>query len=115
MRSIVAQVATAAVKSASPATPVIDPGRIVVKLRPNAEPAAVGMLERTAGVELERALPEIRVYVMQAPAGHADAAVAALRRSPIVEVAQREIVLSALDTAPKFISPKAHRPGARFA
>src|SRR5918994_3818459 len=105
MRSIVAQVATAAVKSASPATPVIDPGRIVVKLRPNAEPAAVGMLERTAGVELERALPEIRVYVMQAPAGHADAAVAALRRSPIGQGPQPQIVLSALDNAPEVLSP----------
>lgn len=92
MRSVVAQVATAAVMSASPATPVIDPGRIVVKLRPGAEPGALGMLALTAGVELERALPQIRVYVMQAPAGRADDAVAALRRSPMVEVAQREIV-----------------------
>lgn len=107
MRSVVAQVATAAVKSASPATPLIDPGRIVVKLRPNAEPGSLGMLALTAGVELERALPHIRVYVMQAPAGGADAAVTALRRSPMVEVAQREIVLAALDVAPNDFS----RPG----
>ena len=100
MRSVVAQVATAAVMSASPATPVIDPGRIVIKLRPNAEPGGLGMLALTAGVELERALPEIRVYVVQAPAGRADSAVAALQRSPLVEVAQREIVLSALEVAP---------------
>lgn len=85
--------------SASPATPVIDPGRIVVKLRREAHPGAVGALALTAGVELERALPEIRVYVMQAPAGRADAAVAALQRSPFVEVAQREIVLSAVEIA----------------
>jgi hypothetical protein len=114
MRSVVAQVATAAVRSASSATPVIDPGRVVIKLRPNTEPGALGLLALTAGVELERALPQIRVYVMQAPAGRADAAVAALRRSPLVEAAQREMVLSALDAEPKFISPKAHRPGARF-
>lgn len=99
MRSVVAQVATAAVVSASPATPVIDPGRIVVKLRRQAHPGAVGMLALTVGVELERSLPEIRVYVMQASAGRADAAVAALQRSPLVEVAQREIVLSAVGIA----------------
>lgn len=86
--------------SASPATPMVDPGRIVVKLRREAHPGAMGMLALTAGVELERALPEIRVYVMQAPAGRADAAVAALRRSPLVEAAQREIVLSALEVGP---------------
>jgi hypothetical protein len=100
MRSVVAQVATAAARSASPGTPAIDPGRIAVKLRRGANPGAVGMLALTAGVELERALPEIRVYVVQAPAGRADSAVAALQRSPLVEVAQREIVLSALEVAP---------------
>ena len=100
MRSVVAQVATAAVMSASPATPVIDPGRIVVKLRREAHPGGVGLLALSAGVELERALPEIGIYVMRAPAGRAEAAVAALRRSPLVEVAQREIVLSALEVGP---------------
>jgi subtilisin family serine protease len=104
MRSVVAQVAAAAVMSATPATPVTDPGRIVVKLRPDAQPGAVGILALTAGVELERALPQIRVYVMRAPAGRADAAVATLRQSPVVEVAQREIVLSALGVAPNDFS-----------
>ena len=100
MQSVVAQVATAAVMAASPTTPVTDPGRVLVKLRPDAHPGAVGILALTAGVELERALPEIRVYVMRAPAGGAEAAVTTLRRSPLVEVAQREIVLSSVEAAP---------------
>jgi subtilisin family serine protease len=100
MRSVVAQVAAAAVMSINPATPVTDAERILVKLRPNAEPGALGVLALTAGVELERALPQIRVYVMRAPAGRVGPAIAVLRQSPLVEVAQREIVLSAVEVAP---------------
>lgn len=100
MESIVAQVATAAVMLTSPATSTYDSQRILVKLEPGTTPTALGPIALAAGVELERALPQINVYVLRAPAGDIENALALLRRHPLVEVAQREIVVAAVETNP---------------
>lgn len=108
MESIVAQAAAAAVMLSAQASPLYDPQRIVLELEPETPLSALESLTRFVDVELERALPELNVYVVRAEPGEVENALALLARSPFVASAERERIVSSSSAhaLPQFLSPK---------
>jgi subtilisin family serine protease len=73
--------------------------RLLVRLRADRE-YPVQVLAAAAGAEVMRTLAPIRTHVLLAPSGRSEEVLAALRRFPEVEMAERDELLSATEVAP---------------
>jgi len=84
----------------TPTTVRYDPNRVIVAFKRGAGRGAIDAAFARAGVELERKLARIDIYLVAAPEGKRDQALASLRRESSVELIEREVVLDGLETTP---------------
>jgi subtilisin family serine protease len=80
--------------------PRYDPRRLGVTFRPRTSKRTIAATLAQAGVVLERAIPAIRSYMVGVEPERAAVALASLRAEPMVERAQREVLVAALDVDP---------------
>jgi subtilisin family serine protease len=90
---------SAAVRSTSPVVRY-DPRRLTVTFVHGTSRTIVDRTFIRAGVTLERAIPKIRAYMVGVAPDRRQEALDALRASPAVANAGREVLVSALDTTP---------------
>lgn len=90
---------SAAVRSTSPVARY-DPRRLTVTFVPGTSRVTVDRTFIRAGVTVERAIPKIRAYMVGVAPNRRDEALDALRDSPAVAKAGREVLVSAFDTTP---------------
>jgi subtilisin family serine protease len=77
-----------------------DPRRIIVRFRRRTLRDAINAAFARANVRVERILGTIGLYVVKAPQGKRDGALASLRRERSVNHVEREVLLDAFDTIP---------------
>jgi hypothetical protein len=85
---------------ATPTSVRYDPRRIIVRFKKRTASKTILRVFARAGVTPERMLSRVRLYVVKAPSGKRDDALASLRRSTSVGQVEREIVLDGLETIP---------------
>src|SRR5438105_5073365 len=88
--------------AARPTDPVVhyDPRRLTVTFKRGVSRPAIDALFARARVELERAIPHIRAYMVRVAPEHRTAALASLRDSSLVASAQKEPLVDAFDVIP---------------
>jgi subtilisin family serine protease len=77
-----------------------DPRRIIVDFRRETTRRTIEHLWRRAGVSPVRTITKLGLYVVSAPEGKRDEALAALAAARSVESVEREVVVDGLDTTP---------------
>lgn len=80
-----------------PSMPACKPDRILVKVRPDADPAAV--VARHGGTVV-RTIPGIEVQVVTVPAGQGQHAIDALNADPDVQYAEADQIVTASQAGP---------------
>jgi subtilisin family serine protease len=85
-----------------PTDPVVryDPGRLTVTFNPDVSRQRIDATLARAGITLERAIPQIRAYLVRVPPSRRTAALASLRDSPLVASAEREPFVDAFAITP---------------
>jgi subtilisin family serine protease len=77
-----------------------DPGRLTVTFNPDVSRERIDATLVRARVTLERAIPQIRAYLVRVPPSRRTAALASLRDSPLVASAEREPFVDAFAFTP---------------
>jgi subtilisin family serine protease len=77
-----------------------DPGRLTVSFKPDVSRQRIDATLGRARVTLERAIPQIRAYLVRVPPSRRTAALASLRESPLVASAEREPFVDAFAITP---------------
>jgi subtilisin family serine protease len=84
----------------TPTTVRYDPRRIVVGFKKRTLASAINTAFARAGVRVERNMTRIRLWIVSAPEGKREEALASLRREKAVESVEREVLLDGLEKIP---------------